>query len=132
MASPSEGSLTACNLEQFRSYEDPAMSWIDLVAALKCNDKAEAKACLALAKASHWTHSQWELAMQLAEEEEDPDYKDLEFPNTQPYDLTYENSEEEMDAGVLHAQKLNAMDAMMDQQKLRQVKQEEIDSFFEE
>ncbi len=128
MASLASPSLTGCNLAQFKSYEDPAGSWIDLVAALKINDKAEANACLALAKASNWTHDLWELAMQCAEEEDDPDFE--EFPATQPYD--YENSEEEMDEGVLRAQRLNAMDAMMNAQKLRQVKQEEIDDFFEE
>ncbi len=61
-------------LEAFKSYEDPAGSWIDLVAALKCGDPSVAHACLQIAKESHWTHSQWEIAMQLAEEEDDPDY----------------------------------------------------------
>ncbi len=128
MAASLASSQDVASLSQFKSYEDPATAWIDLVEALKINDKNEAKACLALAKASNWTHSQWELAMQCADEEEDPDWED--FPATQPSDIF--NSEEEMDAGVLRAQRLNAMDAMMDKQKLRQVKQEEIDEFFEE
>ncbi len=105
------------------------MSWIDLVAALKINDKNEAKACLALAKGSAWTHSQWELAMQMAEDEDDPDY-DEEFPSTQPYDMTLSDDDE--DEGFKRAKVLNAQDAMMVAEKLRHMKQEEIDDFFEE
>ncbi len=98
---------------QFKNYEDPAGSWIDLVASMKTGDPSITRACLAVAKHSHWTHEQWELAIQLSEEEDDADWED--FPNAQD-----------------PAAELDAPQAMMDAAKLRHIKQETIDEFFEE
>ncbi len=61
-------------LTDFNSYEDPAYAWIDLVVAMKSQDPAIAHACLKLAKASHWTHDDWDRAVELTEEEDDIDY----------------------------------------------------------
>ncbi len=45
--------------KEIQEWEDPGRAWIDLVAALKASDPAQVRACLAVAKASHWTHGDW-------------------------------------------------------------------------
>ncbi len=114
-------------LSAFQSYEDPAWSWIDLVAALKTGDPAVARSCMQLAKESKWTHDQWELAMELVQDEDDPDF---DIPNNPGWN----RSDEEID----RAQEPNNPSnpgwaaAIMEDQKLAKLKQKQIDDFFEE
>ncbi len=86
----------------FESYEDPALSWIDLVASFRSGDPRITRACLQIAKQSHWSHDKWEDACQELEEAEDLDYE------------------------------ADAPSAMMTAQRLRNQTQQEIDEFFEE
>ncbi len=106
-------------LSAFKTYEDPAYSWIDLVAALKCGDPAVARACMQLAKESNWTHAQWELAIELAEDDDDPDWtEDTDIPNNPGWPA-------DAPPGC-------ATDQVMDAEHLRHLKQQQIDDFFEE
>lgn len=45
--------------KELENWEDPARAWIDLVTAFKAGDPAQVRACLAVAKASHWTQGDW-------------------------------------------------------------------------
>ncbi len=53
----------------WNSYENPARSWIDLVIAFKSGDPNSVRACLALAKASHWNHGMFDMSLQELEED---------------------------------------------------------------
>jgi len=113
-------------LAAFQSYEDPAWSWIDLVAACKTGDPAVVRACMQIAKQSNWTHDQWEMAMELAAEEDDPTWhEDLPSdcigcsPDPNP---GWNRSDEEIDAAR----------TMMKVSTDQHIKQKQIDDFFEE
>ncbi len=104
-------------LAAFRTYEDPAWSWIDLVAACKSGDPSVVRAVMQIAKESNWSHDQWEMAMELAAEEEDSTWHE-DIPNNPEYD----HSTEEIDAAR------TIMKVSTDQH----MKQQQIDDFFEE
>ncbi len=45
--------------KEISEWEDPGRAWIDLVAAFKASNPAQVRACLEVAKASHWTQDLW-------------------------------------------------------------------------
>ncbi len=45
--------------KELKEWEDPARAWIDLVAAFKASNPSTVRACLEVAKASHWTQDDW-------------------------------------------------------------------------
>ncbi len=78
----SEGNVNANKLE----WEDPARVWIDLVTAYKAGSIKQVKACLEIAKVSHWTHEEWDEATKDESENEtesDGDDGFVEQPNAQ-------------------------------------------------
>ncbi len=78
----------------YRDYEDPARSWIDLVAACHSGDPRRVRELLAVAKRSHWTHGEYHDALKVEELEEDPDFGGLREPqcsNTQCQDTGHCN-----------------------------------------
>ncbi len=123
MSAPAESAkgLTG-GLAAFEEYEDPALAWIDLVAAMKSSDPTVPRACLQLAKQSKWTHHQWEIAQELSEEFDDEDWQPHEIkPDGEEQDYEQHDDRDWDGPGELTAT-----------QKLRQLKQAEIDDFFEE
>lgn len=66
-------------------YEDPAMSWIDLVMATRELDHdirmAKINELCLVAKNSHWTHALWDQVM--AELETSPEYEVLDEDSDQ-------------------------------------------------
>ncbi len=71
----------------WEDYENPARAWIDLVTAFGSGNSDSVRACLALAKASHWTHGDFDRSLEEMDEEEDADYStEDEYPATQPKD----------------------------------------------
>lgn len=57
---------------EYKEWEDPGRSWIDLKMAFKSGDPAKVREMLAIAKASHWTHEIFSEACQAgADESED-------------------------------------------------------------
>ncbi len=87
-ASQSLGLAQSQKIEKtdWNDYENPARAWIDLVAAFDSGNADSVRACLALAKASHWTHGDFDRSLAEVEEEEDPDYSsEDEFPATQKW-----------------------------------------------
>ncbi len=46
-------------INELAEWEDPARAWIDLVAACKVGNPVQVRACLDVAKASHWTQDRW-------------------------------------------------------------------------
>ncbi len=77
----------------YQDYEDPARSWIDLVAAAHSGDPRRVREMLAVAKRSHWTHQEYDEALKVDELEEDPDYGGLQVKcsNTQCHDTGHCN-----------------------------------------
>ncbi len=77
----------------YLDYEDPARSWIDLVAACHSGDPRRVRELLVVAKQSHWTHQEFDEALKVAELEEDPDYGGLKVKcsNTQCHDTGHCN-----------------------------------------
>ncbi len=65
--------------EDFFKQEDPGRAWIDLVGAFKAANPAQVRACLELAKASHWTHDLYNKALIHAEEASDTESLDDDF-----------------------------------------------------
>ncbi len=57
----------------FKEYEDPARSWIDLVAAFKSGNPDAVRTVLAEAKKSNWTHDLWNEAVTQDSGSEDGD-----------------------------------------------------------
>ncbi len=55
----------------YREFEDPARSWIDLKMAFKSGDPLKVREVLAVAKASHWTHEIFSEACLAGEDEEE-------------------------------------------------------------
>ncbi len=45
--------------KEMEEWEDPGRAWIDLVAAFHASDPSRVRACLKVAKASHWTQDDW-------------------------------------------------------------------------
>lgn len=66
--------------KQLTEWEDPPRAWIDLVAAFKAGDPSQVRACLELAKQSHWTHDEWSQALidHASSTEEDLSYEDAQ------------------------------------------------------
>lgn len=99
--SQQQGLAESQDMTRFKSFEDPALSWIDLVAALKCGDPAVARACMQIAKDSNWTHAIYEEECAALDEEDDPEWT-------------------------------SGTELLMGAEKLRSLKQTDIDDFFEE
>ncbi len=71
----------------FQEFEDPARCWIDLVTAFKAENPAAVRDVLTQAKASHWTHDNYNEA--LIEEAENNDRYSDEAPDTQQYESDF-------------------------------------------
>ncbi len=117
---------TPNGLAAFKTYEDPAWSWIDLVAACKTGDPAVVRACMQIAKQSNWTHDQWEMAIELIDDDEDHTWhEDLPddcigcSPEPNP---GWNRSDEEIDTAH----------TMMNMANKKHQNQKTIDDFFEE
>ncbi len=82
-ASQQLGLAQSQDLKRFAEWEDPARTYIDLVAAFKAGNPEQVRACLAIAKASHWTHDDWtEATAEPSDDEDDEPEGDL-YPAAQ-------------------------------------------------
>ncbi len=81
-ASQQQGLAESQDLSKFKEWEDPARSWIDLVAAFKAANPEQVRACLAIAKVSNWTHIEWTQATEEASDTEEDPEGDL-YPSAQ-------------------------------------------------
>ncbi len=119
-------------LTAFEAYEDPAYCWLDLVASFKAGNPKQVKACLEIAKASKWSHDQWQLAMELAcEEDEDPEWIPPDCIGCSPEDKTYNYGARPGNSPPPDALTEHQYD-LMHRSKLLAKDQQRVDDFFEE
>ncbi len=70
-ASQAMGLAESQDINKYKTWEDPARAWIDLVDAIKTNNQEQLKAMLLLAKKSQWTHEEWSDVTAGSDTEED-------------------------------------------------------------